>query len=157
MQYSKKKHTGDGNISMFNPSSKSTEGVCHGGNALKVLDTVNMANINPDQKIFIYRRLGLAVDYFYHYWDPITNSPKSLSSMWEFNGDICNPTFKKDVIIVTYQDHNKYINHFKIENGRFYFFEDSTHNLTGKSCKLKPFSLWDDYWKEYYLSGRVYS
>lgn len=78
----------------------------------------------------------------------INTIPKENSSVWWFNGDVNNPTFKPSINCMwgTYADpsfdageHTEKLSgrcHFHITDGKIQFCTDCTHDLKGKTVEL---------------------
>lgn len=89
----------------------------------------------------------------YHFMDPATGKLielttktawKPTSIVYQFSGDVENPTFSPAVKLIngkdwghaTVTEYPNVINHFTIQNGYIRYMDDSTHPMKGKTVLL---------------------
>lgn len=66
----------------------------------------------------------------------------AFSDIWQFNGDLNNPTVSPSVKVTMPYKGVDYICHSFINNGEIQYLNDCHHQLAGQTVKLKDESEW---------------
>ena len=82
-------------------------------------------------KIVGYRFFCPGCKEAHHYWITYTH-PGSKNHVWGFNGDLEAPTFSPSLLRKSGPTDNPQICHLTLTSGLFHFYDDSTHELSGK-------------------------
>lgn len=66
---------------------------------------------------------------------------KGTSPVWNFNGDLVNPTFNPSHL-TGWENFTEHRCHSFIENGNIKYLSDCFHSLAGKTVRLLPVNQW---------------